>query len=454
MKRFLLYLGIISAAAGLHPALAAVLEAGPGQTYASLAQAIAAAQPGDEVVVHAAEYPEQLVLDRPVTLRGRPGAAITGVSQGSTITINADDVQLVDLVIRGGGKDMMHSDAAVKIRGDRALVANCQIIDGLFGVYIGGADQVVLEDNEICGKLDLELSSRGSGIHLYDSDLAQIRGNNVHHVRDGVYFDHADHNLVEDNEFHNLRYGVHYMYCGPNEFYRNSFHDNVAGVAIMYTDGVVFSDNQIISNRQGYNAFGLLFQACTNCRAERNVIINNTSGVFLEGSRDNIITHNLIAYNDVGVIAYGSAPDNTFQENDFIGNLATLHTVGKVNLDWSAGGVGNYYGDYAGYDLEHDGVGDIPHKLQDAFEYLVGGHPLLRLYLNSAAADALSLAERSFPLIPSSDQQDAYPRQRPASGVRVAVEPLAAAGGTGWFAWLGSAAVLLASCAGFWRLAR
>jgi nitrous oxidase accessory protein len=335
--------------------------------------------------------------------------------------INADDVEITGFVISGSGTDMMHSDAGVKVHGSRAKVHHNRLRDNQFGVYLGRCERALIEGNTITGRKAMDMGSRGAGIHFYLSNHNTVRGNDVSYVRDGVYFDHSDNNVVEDNNFHDLRYGVHYMYCGPNEFYRNIFTRNVAGAAIMYTDKVIFSDNQIISNRNGYNAFGLLFQACTNCVAERNVIVNNTSGFFLEGSRLNRITHNLIAYNDVGVFLYGSSPDNEFSSNDFVGNLSTLIMAGKATVDWAPHGIGNYYSDYTGYDLDHDKVGDIPHKLQDAFENLAGNHPLLRLYLDSAAADALAFAEYSFPLLPSSDQYDKAPALSPVSGMRAGV---------------------------------
>jgi nitrous oxidase accessory protein len=81
--------------------------------------------------------------------------------------------------------------------------------------------------------------------------------------------------------------------------------------------------------------------------------------------------------------------------------------------------LGNYYSDYAGYDLNGDGVGDRPHRLQDAFEFLIGSRPRLRWFLNSAAADALALAERAFPLVPTSEEEDSVPRMKPTSQVRL-----------------------------------
>lgn len=437
-------------------AFAATLQVGQQAQYREITQALAAAQPGDTIEVGAGEYAGALVIAKPVKLLGHGQVQLKGSGKGDVVLVVADDVELSGFSISGGGSDMMHSDAGIKVHGARATIRENSLTDNLFGVYLGHCEHALVEGNRITGRRDLDMGSRGAGVHLYDARHNSIRNNEVSYVRDGVYFDHADDNLVEDNEFHDLRYGVHYMYCNDNRFYRNVFRDSVAGAAIMYTERVVFSDNQILSNRDGYNAFGLLFQACSDCVAERNVIVNNTSGIFMEGAHHNILRHNLVAYNDVGVVLYGSAEDNTFAYNDFVGNLATLHTVGDVNVqvDWNPAGAGNYYGDYAGYDLDGDGVGDVPERLQDAFAYLEGNHPLLRLFLSSAAADALVLAEQSFPLIPASTQIDCAPRVRPVSGVRVTSHSESAAAHSSWPALLASLLTLVTTIGLSWRLAR
>lgn len=398
---------------------AAELRIGSGGIHSTLQSALRAANPGDTLTLTGGTYTGPFEVSTPVTITGEPGAVLDGGGKADAVLVTADNVTLQRLTIRRSGGEMMDSDAGVKIRGDHCIVTECQLRDNLFGVYLQSCKDARIEHNNIRGRAELTIGSRGAGVHIYNASHNTIRGNDVAVVRDGVYFDHADYNLVEDNDFHNLRYGVHYMYCRDNNFYRNTFRDSVAGVAIMYTDNVNFSDNEIINNRNGFNAFGLLFQACRNCHAERNVIVNNTQGIFLEGARNNVFRNNLVAYNDVGVYVFGSSSNNSFSSNDFVGNISLLQTVGRIDEQWNSAGSGNYYSDYDGYDLNADGRGDVRAKLQDAFEALEGNHPLLRLYLSSAAADALRLAERSFPLLQSSGQFDTAPSMRPLSGVRV-----------------------------------
>lgn len=428
----------------------ATLRVGPGSLYPTIGQAVAAAGPGDTIVVGAGAYDENVVLARSVSLRGEGWPVIRGRGTGNTILIEADDVLVEGFVVTGSGPDMMASDAGIRVRGDRARLRGNRLERNLFGIYLDGCEEALLEGNVVTGKREDDLGSRGAGIHLYDSRRNRIAGNVVSDVRDGVYFDHSDDNLVEDNDFHHLRYGIHYMFCADNRFFGNVLRDSVGGAAVMYTERVVFRDNRMVGNRDGHNAFGLLLKDCEDSLAERNVIVDNVNGIFLDSAHRNRFERNLVAFNDVALLHYASAMDNDFTRNDFIANGAILHTVGRAHSRWTPPDGGNYFSDYRGFDLDGDGAGDVPHRLQDAFEHLAGNHPLMRLYLQSAAADALAAAERTFPVIPSSEEQDTAPRMRPASGARIPARPVR---GRLVFS-MGALATLGLVLLGLWRLGR
>jgi len=408
---------ILAALAG--QASAESLQVGGVGGWPTIGRAVQAAAAGDTVVVTPGDYHENLVIDKPITLVGKEYPRITGLGKGDVVLVTGDDVEVNGFSVSGSGDDMLISDAGIKIRGTGARVLNNKVHDNLFGIYLKGCKEALVEGNSIHGRSEVDMGRRGAGIHIYDAHHNTIRGNKVSFVRDGVYFDHSDFNLVEENEFSNLRYGVHYMYCEDNRFFRNVFRDSVGGVAIMYTERVTFRENQILNNRDGYNAFGLLLKDCLDSVAEANVIVGSVNGIFIDSSHRNRFVSNLVAYNDVGVMLFASALENSFSANDFIGNLATLHTVGRADAEWTPQGLGNYYSNYAGYDIDGDGVGDTTHRLQDAFEYLEGSRPLLRLFLMSAVADALAAAEKAFPLVPSSEEEDRAPRMKPVSGVKM-----------------------------------
>jgi hypothetical protein len=55
----------------------------------------------------------------------------------------------------------------------------------------------------------------------------------------------------------------------------------------------------------------------------------------------------------------------------------------------------------------------VAHKVQNVFEYLEGNYPRLRLYLSSAAAQALAASEQTFPIIKGSPEKDGAPLMKP-----------------------------------------
>jgi nitrous oxidase accessory protein len=171
--------------------------------------------------------------------------------------------------------------------------------------------------------------------------------------------------------------------------------------------------NEFVHNR-GFSSFGILFQDCHGLVADSNLIADNVVGMFYESSTDNLFRHNIIARNDVALEMFQNSTGNTFSENNFVENLSPLILIGKrTGTRWNRNGAGNYWSSYNGYDLDHDGIGDVPMKIQNVFSYLEGVRPNLRLYLNSPALQALSMATEAFPIVAINEEVDDHPLVRP-----------------------------------------
>jgi nitrous oxidase accessory protein len=264
-------------------------------------------------------------------------------------------------------------------------------------------------NNRITGRTALELGERGSGLHIWNSQHNVFRGNSITDVRDGFYIQNASHSIIERNVAFNVRYGLHYMYADSNQFLFNEFYDNVAGAAIMYSKGIVMRHN-VFSHNRGFSSFGILFQDCHGLVADSNVVSDNVVGMFFEASTNNVFHHNVIAQNDIALQMFQNSINNTFADNSFIDNLNPLVVVGKrTGCRWSENGRGNYWSQYDGYDLDGDGIGDVPMKIQNVFNYLEGRNANTRLYLYSPASQALAVAARAFPVLDLSAESDAHP---------------------------------------------
>lgn len=379
----------------------------------SLQTLINAAARGDTIFISAGIYDGNLVIDKKLALIGRDWPVIRGEGTGSAVLLEADSCVLKGFIVEHSGKMLVHEDAGILIKSNGNVVAENKLRDVLFGIYLLNANDNTIANNLIVGRKKLELGERGSGIHIWNSYRNRFIGNVIREARDGFYIQYANHTWIEDNEVFDLRYGVHYMYADSNVFLHNRFHDNVAGAAIMYSKDITMRHNRFVHNR-GFASFGILFQDCHNSVADSNIIADNVVGMFFESSTNNVFQRNIIAQNDVALKMFQNSERNTFTENNFIDNLNPLSLVGKRTLtQWNQNGKGNYWSAYEGYDLDRDGIGDVPMKIQNVFDYLEGQYPNLRLYLYSPASQALAAAAKAFPIIEINQEMDEHPLMRP-----------------------------------------
>ncbi len=121
-------------AAAAVEARADTLQVGPGRTHETIASAVAAAQPGDRIVVNRGTYVEDVTLDKAdVTISGRGGVVWYGTSKFSaalTIAPMAERAAVSGITFRG------HRDG-IRIEGPDATVSRC-----LFRVSGGGVELV------------------------------------------------------------------------------------------------------------------------------------------------------------------------------------------------------------------------------------------------------------------------------------------------------------------------
>jgi nitrous oxidase accessory protein len=380
----------------------------------SIQSAIDSAQKSDTIIIEQGIYQGNIVLTKPVALMGTGDAAIRGSGTGSIITILADSCIVKGLRIEHCGKMLVTEDAGILVKSSYNTIEQNQLSDILFGIYLLQSNANCIAENNIEGRKEMEQGERGSGIHVWNSHRNMLRGNTISWMRDGFYIQYANHTLICDNEVHSLRYGLHYMYADSNIFLRNTFHDNVAGAAIMYSHGIVMKHNLFMRNR-GFASYGILFQDCHSTVADSNLIVDNVVGMFMESSTNNFFRRNIIAQNDAALQMFQNSINNTFSENNFIDNLNLLTIVGKrTESHWSFGGKGNYWSSYSGYDMDADGIGDVPMKIQNAFNFLEGKNPNVRLYLYSPASQALAVSASAFPIINFNSEVDNYPLMSPA----------------------------------------
>ena len=367
------------------------------------------AQPGERIVVDGGVHEGDLLIDRPLILSGRNRPLLRGSGRGSVVRIRAGGVVVEGFDIDGRGTgDLGRDTSGIHVAAPRVTVRDCRIRGTLFGIYLFGADDAVVEGNAIHGIPGRDPGEIGSGIHVWNSQRFDLTANTISRTRDGFYIQSSTNGRVTHNRASDLRYGLHYMFSDDNVFEDNVFERGAAGAALMYSHRLAFRRNQFVHNR-GFASVGLLLKACDDVIAEDNLIADNARGIFLEGSYRNRFFRNIIALSDMALVIYDSSGHNVFEGNSFIGNLTPLSLSGKrTDTRFER----NYWSEHRDPDLDGDGIADRPYRLSSVFDHLRSNLTAADLFSQSAAAAALGAAERAFPVLDPIPVVDLQPLAR------------------------------------------
>jgi nitrous oxidase accessory protein len=398
----------------------------------TLQERIDAAEPNDTIRVETGLHAGAIVINKPLTLIGDQGAEIRGNGAGKVVTIAADDVTVSGLRLTGSGLNPSEDDAAVFVTGNRATIENNTIANSLHGIYLKKVSGARILDNRIEGKTTIAASTepvekgvgqsaencdttlvanrRGNGIHQWNCEGNLIRGNDISETRDGIYFSFTNNSRVENNVVHHTRYGLHYMYSDGNIFENNTFRENAAGAAIMFSKDLIVRGNRFVNNR-GHRAYGLIFQSSDRSTLAQNEISENAVGLSFNQCNANRITGNRVTQNYIGLRFGSNSDDNRFTENIFVRNLHPVETGGSTGSGdkWAVNGVGNRWEGVTEFDLDHDGVNDLPHRELDLFGILRRDFPPVAFLSDSPALKLLRFAQQRAALPGVSSIEDPSP---------------------------------------------
>lgn len=381
----------------IQAAHAATHTVGKTGTYPTVKQAIAAALPGDELVLEAQEFKEgTIVVDKRVTIRGLPGAVLDGEKKHEVLLLKAEGIVIRELAIRNAGISHLHENAAIRAEGaHRCVVENTALENNFFAIYLAKSDGCIIRGNTIRAGGASE-SSAGNGIHLWSSSDATIADNLVEGHRDGIYFEFVKNSSIARNVSRgNLRYGLHFMFSDGCRYQGNRFEKNGAGVAVMYTKRIEMKGNTFSGN-WGPAAFGILLKEITDSTIHDNIFVRNSSGLMFEGALRIDVRGNRFESNGWAVRMMGDSFDNTFERNAFVANSFDVTSNASTSKNTF---TKNYWDNYKGYDLNRDGLGDVPYRPVTLYALLVERDPSLLILMRSMIVDILNIAETVFPLL-------------------------------------------------------
>lgn len=405
-------LGALLSLAAASTARATDLTVGPGARFATITAALAAAQPGDRVLVRAGTYREAtLVVRTPrLTVQGDGWPVLDGQGAREVLVIAADDVTVRGLVLTNTGVSSLEDRAGIRARDARhCVIERNRLRDNLWGIYLQRATDCIVRDNDIVAH-GVKQTESGNGIHLWYSSGARVERNHIRGHRDGIYFEFSTLGITRDNvSEQSQRYGMHFMFSDSCRYEHNIFRDNNSGVAVMYSRGVVIHDNRF-ERSWGSAAYGLLLKDIMGGEISDNVFSRNSTGLFVEGSSRLDVRGNEFTQNGWAAKVLADADQNRFTANRFAGNAFDVTTnSSSANSTFD----GNWWDEYKGYDLNRDGVGDVAFHPVRLFALVVEQHPAALLLLRSPLVSILDAAERVLPVLTPEALVDKHPLMRP-----------------------------------------
>lgn len=368
------------------------------------------------VCLRPGRYAGPLQLRRAVTLWGPSAAVVHAERAGSTIELSAPGATLLGITIDGRGGRFDQADAAVHVTASETRVEGVTVIHAVFGILVDQAAHVQITRNHIHGGRDAGVGLRGDTIRLWETRDSSVSDNVTEDGRDIAVW-YSSGNRISGNRVLRGRYGFHLMYSHDNHIIGNQLLDGVVGVFVMYSRGVTIEDN-LIANAAGAAGMAIGLKESGNLVVRGNRLLHDTTGIYIDASPLNLgdtvlVTHNQLRLNDRALVFHSSGHRVRVTDNDFADNMTQIEIDGggdALDMAWR----GNYFDDYAGYDLDDDQVGDVPYEARSLSSELTSSHPGLALFSGTPALALVDAAAHLDPMyVPKPLLSDPAPRMSP-----------------------------------------
>jgi nitrous oxidase accessory protein len=322
--------------------------------FATIQEAVDNATAGDTVFVRNGTYFEHLIINKRISLLGESTdtTIIDANQNGTAVTVTADYVTISHLTICNG-YDTPHITYGIKVdHCNHAMITDNIVSDNDWGIFLYGSQNNTVASNHVF--------SNWQGIGVVLSHDNRILNNSVHnHEEAGISMGSSgDNNTLERNVI---------------------FLNGFCGITIGWSSFNHIAFNMIHNNTDS----GIRLDASTGNRIDcNNIYSNEREGIVLFGSNSNIITENDLDSNKWSGVTADYSSSNAAYHNNFVNNAKQVTSYSGSSNSWDDDYPcgGNYWSDYAGYDLKsgsyqntsgRDGVGDTQYAVDrdDADHY-------------------------------------------------------------------------------------
>jgi nitrous oxidase accessory protein len=389
------------------PVFGRVIDVGEGMPFLTIQMGVDEAVDGDTLMIHSGLYQESnIVIDKSIIVLGVDFPIIDSKDEKEVLTIVANGVHIEGLHIRNVGNSYTEDRAGIRIQKVRDFVIHNNLLENtFFGIYLEHVKDGIVSNNRVFGEAIQEMSS-GNAIHLWKCSNVQVIDNHVKKHRDGIYFEFVEESMVRKNiSEDNLRYGLHFMFSNHDDYFENTFIRNGAGVAVMFSKHIKMYRN-LFQQNWGNSSYGLLLKEITDATIEQNQFIQNSIAIYVEGSSRIDYSKNEFSSNGWAFKISGGCVDMVISGNNFIGNTFDVSLNSAINNNLF---TENYWSSYSGYDLDRNGVGDVPYRPVKLFNYVINQTPEAIVLLRSLFIDILNFSEKVNPTLTPKNVMDQKP---------------------------------------------
>ena len=159
----------------------------------------------------------------------------------------------------------------------------------------------------------------------------------------------------------------------------------------------------------GTASYGVLLKEINDSEIIGNIFESNTTGINIEGSNRVNYKHNDFVNNGWAIKSRGACYANHFINNNFLYNSFDLAYNSKLNDNKFES---NYWSNYTGYDLDKDGIGDVPYRPVKLFSYVVNRTPEAIILMRSLFIDIIDFSEKVSPVFTPDNLLDILPKMK------------------------------------------
>lgn len=336
------------------------------------------AKEGAELFIPKGRYEGNYTISKSITLKGASGTELLAIGDEPVFRIaNVQDVVIENLSLIARNKAIIASH----VEGLSLLQLTIKNVHT--GISVQRAKDVQLQNVTITGR-DGHYSKKGNGIAIYKSKDVVVENSIIEQVQDGIYIEEVERIAITNNTVQNSRYGTHFMYSHEADVQKNVFSQNVTGLMIMMTDHLNVARNKLV-NHADLNGYGMLLFDVHHTQLQNNDIMHNRTGVSLQKSTAIRIEQNDFQMNQTAIEGTKVDDETQVTANQFTGNILTARSDQRgFQL------VRNYYDDYAGMDLDGDGIGDTPYVAVSSFGQWMVRKPVYQYFVESPSVTLLT----------------------------------------------------------------